>query len=469
MTNNEPAAEMPVENEVVATAQLPESERVPSLMRPFYATNPLPEGTTGGSDALAESSEGITDVFVQSSLGRQLSLSANEELRAPASAPVEAQVNRAQQPWDGRVTVQWPLMTNPFTLSNSGGPAVVAGSNTAADSNIAKVAFLQEPLPAPPSDAATPDDSSDESDKKGTGKKKDEKETLVGAKSIGTAPEDNTLEFLRAQTVLLAPGKSQFDIGLEYTLTENNFPILITDGMGTVVGVDDVEFKGRELTVPMELRFGLLNRVQAFVQVPVGWANVQAAIKDYDEFQNDGGIGDVGFGLTAQLRDAYKDRPYLIGTIAGLAPSGGDPFGVIGAISPNAPSLGNGFWAISGNLLWVQTRYDPVVVYYGFGARYQFAHEYIGIDFEPGTEYNYTLGAGFAVNERVTLSTQFFGAYIEELKANGDRVEGTIQEPMTIRLAATLAKPCNRIVEPFVAFGLTDDSISSNFGITWTY
>ena len=209
--------------------------------------------------------------------------------------------------------------------------------------------------------------------------------------------------------------------------------------------------------------------MQGFIQVPVGWANVQAAINNFDEYESDGGVGDIGFGLTAQLRDAYKDCPYIIGTVAGLAPTGGDPFGVFGAISPNAPSLGNGFWAISGNLLWVQTRYDPVVLFYGFGARYQFEREYFGIEFQPGTEFNYTLGTGFAVNERVTLSTQFFGSYIEELKANGERVEGTIQEPMNLRLAATLAKPCNRIVEPFITFGLTDDSISSNFGITWTY
>jgi hypothetical protein len=110
-----------------------------------------------------------------------------------------------------------------------------------------------------------------------------------------------------------------------------------------------------------------------------------------------------------------------------------------------------------------------VVVFYGFGARYQFARRFIGVEFEPGMEYNYTLGTGFAVNERVTLSAQFFGAYIEDLKANGERLEGTNQEPMNLRLAATLAKPCNRLVEPFVTFGLTDDAIAANFGITWTY
>lgn len=472
MANDGPTAPMPEASRPAQTVALPESETVPSLLRPFYVTNPpaRPSGPIGSrSQAATAAPESLGEMFAGSSLGRQLTMANTEDLRTPMNAAIEAQVRKDQQPWDGQITVQWPLMTNPFTMTDSPEQHLVA-ENPA----IAQTAFLQEPqtLPEPgatsSSEPGRPGDDDEEEPNAAGDEKKDEAKTLVGARSIGTAPEDNTLDFLRTQTVLLAPGKHQFDIGLEYTLTENQFPILRDAGGGQIF-VDEVEFKARELAVPMELRMGLLRRLQGFIQVPVGWANVQAAANDYDEYESDGGVGDIGFGLTAQLRDAYKDCPYLIGTVAGLAPVGGDPFGVVGIFTPSAPSLGNGFWAVSANLLWVQPRYDPVVLFYGLGARYQFEREFLGIEFAPGTEFNYTLGAGFAVNERVTLSTQFFGAYIEEIKANGERVEGTIQEPMNIRLAATLAKPCNRLVEPFVMFGLTDDSVSSNFGITWTY
>lgn len=477
MTNDAPTAAMPVMSAPstttqAASANLPESERVPSLLQPWFATNPQPASPDTTSVA-ASAPQSIPAAVAQSSLGRQLSMAYTDDLRTPMTASIDAQVKKSQEPWDGRISMQWPLMANPFTLTDTPpAPAYAATAPTSAR----QVAFLQEPLPDPTandqrSDPLAPprDDEEGAASPGESGEKKDERDTLAGARTIGTAPEDTSLDFLRTQTVLLQPGKHQFDIGIEYLVTENDFPILISDGMGNVIGVDEVEFKARELTVPMELRYGLLRRLQGFVQVPVGWANVQASVNNLDEFENDGGLGDIGFGLTAQLRDAYKDCPYIIGTLAGLAPTGGDPFGIVGTITPNSPSLGNGFWAISGNLLWVQTRYDPVVVFYGCGARYQFEHEYFGIEFEPGMEYNYTLGTGFAVNERVTLSAQFFGAYVEELKADGDRLEGTNQEPMNLRLAATLAKPCNRLVEPFVTFGLTDDSISSNFGITWTY
>jgi hypothetical protein len=469
MTNDAPVAAMPVGENIRKTAQSGRKQQsakdsVPSLLQPFYATNGSPgsnrRSNSSTSNATAKAPESITEALIASSLGHQLTMDSDEDLRTSGLASIEADV-KAEKPFDGTVTVTWPLMANPFVMTEN------ADSPVAVPSNVAQVAFMQDSLPAPAGSSNSADDEEGD-DKSDGGKKKDGKDTLVGAETLGNAPEDNTLEFLRTQTVLLAPGKHQFDIGIEYTLNENSFPIIFSPSPG-VVAVDEVEIKSRELLVPMELRYGLLPKVQGFIQVPVGWSNVQAAIDNYDEYESDGGVGDVGFGLTAQLRDAYKDCPYIIGTLAGLAPTGGDPFLSAGQYTPNGPSLGNGFWAVSGNLLWVQTRYDPVVLFYGLGARYQFEREFLGIEFQPGMEYNYTLGAGFAVNERCTLSTQFFGAFIEELKANGERVEGTIQEPMNLRLAATLAKPCYRLVEPFVVFGLTDDAISSNIGITWTY
>jgi hypothetical protein len=478
MTNDAPVAAMPDNENVRRTAskkskqESPDANTARSLLEPFYATNDVPKSSrsrnsaSSTSTANASGPTSVSDAVWSSSLGRQLTMQSDQDLRTSGLASIEAQ-KQSDQAWDGTVTMTWPGMGNPFEVPNA------TNEPGAPPPNVSHVAFMQDELPEPSANTRSPNElpegeaKDDDSDADGDGK--DKKDTLVGSETLGNAPEDNTLAFLRTQTVLLAPGKHQFDIGIEYTLTENDFPILITDGGGNVVRVDNVEIKARELAVPMELRYGLLPRVQGFLQVPVGWSNVQAAIDNYDEYENDGGIGDIGFGLTAQLRDAYKDCPYIIGTLAGLAPTGGDPFGVAGQITPSSPSLGNGFWAISGNLLWVQTRYDPVVLFYGLGARYQFGREYFNVDFQPGMEYNYTLGTGFAVNERVTLSTQFFGAFIEELKANGERVEGTIQEPLNLRIAATLAKPCNRLVEPFVTFGLTDDAISANVGITWTY
>jgi hypothetical protein len=293
-------------------------------------------------------------------------------------------------------------------------------------------------------------------------------DSLADAERVGEAPEDRSLQFLRTETVLLEPGESQCDVGINYLLTENDFPILLTDDMNNIVAVDEVDFRIRELTVPFEYRIGLLPRVQGFIGAPIGWSNTQVALDAFDAFQNDGGFGDIDFGLTAQFAEAGANCPYIIGTLAATAPTGGDPFTGALSLAPNAPSLGQGFWSIAGSLLFIQP-YDPVVVFYGIGTEHFFARHYVGVEIEPGPQYNYQLGVGFAVNERITLSTRFFGAYIEEIKVNGDRRFGTNIEPMTIRLSATISQPCDRLVEPFVEFGITDDAVSSFIGITWTF
>jgi len=445
-------------------SQLPELERVPSLLRPFYATNPPLRGRDATD--VANAPRNLAEAVAQTRLGHQLAMSTNENLRTAATvamSPAQSPAWDGAIPWDGTVAVEWSLLENPFLLVESADPGIMGGDA------VQQVAYFEETMPLPPAAAGSGDDASGKNnDGKSDDKKKDE-DTLAGAKKLGTAPEDNTLEFLRASTVLLNPGSMQFDIGVQYVFTQNEFPLLLTDGMANVVGVDNVEFDSRELFVPLEIRYGLLRRVQVFLQTAVGWSNTQVSVDNFNAYDNDGGLGDVAFGATIQLQDAVRDRPYLIGSVSAIAPTGGDPFTGVGLFSPSAPALGNGFWAVGGNLQWVQVRYDPVIVYYGFGARYQFAHRYVGINFEPGMEYNYTLGTGFAVNERVTLSAQFFGAYFNELKANGVRLVGTNQEPMNLRFAATLAKPCNRIVEPFITFGLTPDAVNANFGITWTY
>jgi hypothetical protein len=333
------------------------------------------------------------------------------------------------------------------------------------------VAYLQDPAAGPeelndtPGSELMPEPAAPNAQTEGGAA---QGESLAEAERLGEAPEDRSLDFLRTETVLLEPGESQCDVGINYLFTENDFPILLTDDMGNIVAVDEVDFRIRELTVPLEYRMGLLPRVQGFIGAPIGWSNTQIALDAFDAFQNDGGFGDIDFGLTAQFAEAGANCPYVIGTLAATAPTGSDPFTGALALAPTAPSLGQGFWSIAGSLLFIQP-YDPVVVFYGLGTEHFISRHYVGVEIEPGAQYNYQFGVGFAVNERITLSTRFFGAYVEEIKVNGDRRFGTNIEPMTIRLSATISQPCDRLVEPFVEFGITDDAVSSFFGITWTF
>ena len=101
---------------------------------------------------------------------------------------------------------------------------------------------------------------------------------------------------------------------------------------------------------------------------------------------------------------------------------------------------------------------DPVVLFYGFGSRHGLDREYDGFDITPGSEDDHRAGLGFAVNERLTLSTAVTGIYVTDPSLDQTQIPGLAMEPITLRFAATLARPCDRLIEPFVELGLTPDA-----------
>lgn len=289
---------------------------------------------------------------------------------------------------------------------------------------------------------------------------------VAEAERLGNEPEDYSLQFLRRQTVLLRPGQWQFDIGVWYSVSENDLPVFV-NLPNNQVGVTDARFRNRLLLVPMELRYGLTERHQVFLNVPFGWAGSEFSFFGFDDFDNKGGIGDVRFGISSLLQQGGQGYPDIVGTLQATAPTGqrGD-FPVLTALVPDS-RLGEGFWALTGSVLFIHT-IDPVILFYGVGMRHRFEREFNGVEFEAGQEFLYQFGTGFAINPWVTLSGMFIGSYIDENRVNGQRLQGTILEPMRLRFAVTVARG-GHIIEPFAEIGMTDDAPRARVGMTVTY
>ena len=299
-----------------------------------------------------------------------------------------------------------------------------------------------------------------------------EVQSMQEAETLGEEPQEEPLQFLRQVTPLLAPGKWQVDYGIRYLLAETQFPAIAGDPPGLV----ETRIRQRLLTVPLEFRYGLCECTQAFIHAPFGYSNTELAFAGRDESTSTGGIGDVTAGLTYMLRQGNNCRPDIIGTIGVTAPTGNAGSVIASSIFTPQAQLGQGFWAVSGNVLAVHTC-DPLVIFYGLGARFRFSRDFTDIfdafpadtyNVNPGGEYSYQLGVGFAVTSRITLSTALLGSYVVEDRINGDRIELGNLEPIGMRFAATIARPCN-IVEPHAYIGMTDDAPDAFFGITWTY
>ena len=322
------------------------------------------------------------------------------------------------------------------------------------------VAYLMQEDLQPPAPSGTGDGSSVQPGSEEIASQEQLSE-IIEAETLGAEPEDNySLQFLRADTVLLSPGEMQFDYGFTYQLLDIDIPVVNSSSL-----VELARFRQRELLTPLEVRYGFTRKLQLFANAPFGWSNVELNWSEVEDFENDGGFGDLTFGGTFLLREGNHCCSDIVWTNACTAPTGLDPFVPITGV-PNAPSLGNGVWSLSSSLLFIRT-YDPLVVFYGFGTRQSFRRDVNGQDFEPGQEYNYQMGVGFAVNSKVTFSTRFSGAYVTEARFDDERILGSIQEPMVVQFALTVAQ-CKGLVEPFVDFGLTDESIESRFGVIWT-
>jgi len=401
-----------------------------------------------------------------------------------ASSPAYEGIRESLQSSPGRSRAT--ALVKPFLWTNeqpvaSSRPRMVGDSRT--------VAFLQgdELVPLPPEQLLVPGQerlpgSSNESGDdffgiNGKGES-DSEEGLLGetgegekgvlgeAETLGREPVDNSLQFLRASTVLLEPGQAQYDYGMTYSLFDQQIPVFVTSGGGTSVIL--ARFRRREMLIPLEVRYGLTRKIQLFLNAPFGWSNNEFTAGAFEEFENDGGLGDIIFGGTFLLRQGNHEKSDVIMTLATTAPTGQDPFAAASLLAPSAPALGGGTWSLASNVLFVRN-YDPVVFFYGLGTRQHFLRKVNGRNFRPGGEYNYLMGVGFAVNERITFSTRFNGAYVSETRLDSARIRGTIQEPMAIGLAMTISDPKKKkLVEPFVSFGLTDDTNNVRFGITWT-
>jgi hypothetical protein len=290
--------------------------------------------------------------------------------------------------------------------------------------------------------------------------------SIATVEKLGDAPPSNSLVFLRQQAILLEPGKCQFDWGLSYSVFNETFALPEINHSGTVVGVENERIRLRLMTIPFAVRYGLCDGVQAYLNVPLGWANSEETTDVGTSLTNNfGGTGDISGGFSVQLmKGCGAWVPDVIGTLGFVAPSGHATF-ASSLVAANS-FLGQGFWDITTNFIAVHTL-DPVIFYYGGGYVHRFENSIDGVEVNPGEEFDYLFGVGFSVNSWVTISGTLLGSAITRYGANGVSLPGSDQDPIRFRIAATVIKD-NRICEPFAEIAMTPDA-PSRVGITFTY
>jgi len=268
--------------------------------------------------------------------------------------------------------------------------------------------------------------------------------------SLGPEPEeeeDLSSIYLRNTSVILPPGTWDLEVGLDYRRGKSG-PLVDSD-------------LTRQFRVPVAARFGICRGWEGSVSAPLIYSYRELSDGTNVNSDEDMGLGDVTAGASFQVAEEKPSWPEMVGTIQVRAPTGRDPYRGAG----DEAVLGSGHWTVATGLQFVRTT-DPLVLFWGIGYLHQFSERSDGLKYEPGEGVTYNMGLGFSVNDDVSLSGRFAGVYQGDWKIGGEKEEGTSQEPMSLRLAATLRYRRRVYLEPAVSFGLNDDAPDIVVGVS---
>ena len=279
------------------------------------------------------------------------------------------------------------------------------------------------------------------------------------SKPIGEAPPDNARVFLRQSAVLLKPGTFEVEWGIRYTLQETDFVTLLPD---TSLVPENLDV--RTVLGTLTVRYGLSERWQPYITVPVGASMYERANELIEYTDQHYGLGDIVVGTNFLVRDGKDECADIIFGLSVIAPTG---LPAIGLLDQNVASLGSGFTTINTSLTAVQT-FDPLVLFGTIGYDHQFSRNFNGLSVQPGEQFNYAFGVGFAVNDNITLSAQYQSIFQLDFSVNGVQLPNSSLESSMMRYSVIRQIGKQAFVELYLLDGLTSDAPRTSVGILST-
>lgn len=256
--------------------------------------------------------------------------------------------------------------------------------------------------------------------------------TIQGPIAVGERPADRDrppeVAVLGSEgSVVTRRGQLTGELQLDYARADRNRALF--RGIEVVESVLVGEFNINEsrqdiFTGSVGLRYGLTDKLELGVRLPVvhradnsvlvpvqGSTNNDAA-REIDSAAKGTGIGDVELSARYQLLSARGGRPFLVGNLQVVAPTGSNPFSVPRTSSGEAlkAATGAGFWGVSPSLTAILPS-DPAVLFgtigytHNFGRNVDTVIEPVRINYvKPGDAVSFSAGIGVSLNDRTSLN-----------------------------------------------------------------
>jgi hypothetical protein len=260
--------------------------------------------------------------------------------------------------------------------------------------------------------------------------------------------------YLRNQNVFLRKNEVMIELDTFYNRNSQQNLIPVTGGVALV------QTTRRFVDNTIIARYGFLtDGLEVDLIAPVFvHAEVENNFGTETTTQEENGFGDLAAAIRYQVWYERGNRPSLVLDVEGKSRTGGNGL------------LGTGTWNAGGGVTLIKS-IDPVVFFGRIGYTYNFASQ----SRDLGNIFEYRLGMGFSLNDRVSFNVQFTGAYIGASTFPSTSTSGATataigitpipvstqsQEIMNLVFTVTVMVTKKLFIEPLVAVGLTENSFT---------
>lgn len=256
---------------------------------------------------------------------------------------------------------------------------------------------------------------------------------------------------------------------------------------GLVIGLIQVEKVRRDILTPsLSLRFGVSEFFQVNLRVPYLYRSDKFTNRPGDTdlpsrttYVDDHGLGDIEGGILFHLLKETPSRPQVIAGLKAKSRTGRDPYGLAtqlatpGTHVPAELPTGTGHWALEPYVTILKV-VDPAVLFANLGYFYHMERTIDGIGkVDPSDSVNLSFGIGYALNDKLALSTAFEQKIYSRAQVNGNKIAETDPVVATLLLGATYAFSQRTAMNVTLGVGLTEDSpdlqVSINFPIRFSF
>lgn len=221
------------------------------------------------------------------------------------------------------------------------------------------------------------------------------------------------------------------------------------------------EIERNSLTIPLIIRYGFLRNLEVMAKVPFEHKQKKVVFGNQMNYWNDQGLGDIDLGVQYKILQERYSIPELIANLGVKFPTGKDRYD---NLNLDELPLGTGHWESTLGLTACKT-IDPCVIFANIRYTLTWARNEFNKRIDPGDIFEYTIGLGYAINDKLTISGEVSGALIGKDKEAGEKITNSEANITSLLLGATYLLNSKLNLELITSFGLTDDS--TDFVFKW--